>query len=190
MRIFSKILANWRNSLAAKFAFGDVLDVGCNDGSLINFLDSNKVRSYTGVDIQDTEQFVMEKAKIKKLKCAFYKGNILELTFENKFDAIFLIALLEHFRHPEKLVAHVEKYLKSDGVIVVTTPSPVGEKLHSILANLNVLSKEAVLDHVVFLDKTKLEEIFAKHNFTIVIYKPFQFGFNQLLVTKKIAKKI
>lgn len=95
-----------------------VLDIGCNDGKLKDFL---KNPIYYGVDID--KKFVLELTK-KGIKIKQADLNKNELPFKNeKFDFVLLLDILEHVVNPQKLFLDAGKRLKRDGKIIVSLPN-------------------------------------------------------------------
>jgi len=58
-----------------------------------------------------------------------------------------MIALIEHLKHPEYILEQCHTLLKGNGNLVITTPSPSGDKVHKIAARLGLTSKKAVEEH-------------------------------------------
>ena len=95
-----------------------VLDIGCNDGKMKNFL-KNSV--YYGVDID--KELISELTK-KGIKTKQADLNKDELPFKNeKFDFVLLLDILEHVADSQKLLLEAKKRLKEDGKIIVSLPN-------------------------------------------------------------------
>lgn len=95
-----------------------VLDIGCNDGQLNNFLRNCK---YYGIDINPRFIKQLSKRGIKAKKADLNKDS---LPFnKEKFDFIFLLDVLEHVINPSKLLQEAKERLTADGKMVITLPN-------------------------------------------------------------------
>ena len=100
-----------------------VCEIGIGDGYLLRLLSRFGLKS-TGIDISNY--------LIKKLQVIFQeedlKINLLQhdistpVDYENTFDAIFCLDILEHVRDIEKAIENIKKILKNGGILVVTLP--------------------------------------------------------------------
>jgi len=114
-----------------------VLEVGCGRGTMSAYFADNNYDTY----LLDKSKKAMELAKkyFKKnnLKANFYTDDCLKLPFENnKFDIIFSIGLMEHFKNPEKAISEKFRVLKKGGInisyIVPNKKVKVQEEYHWI----------------------------------------------------------
>jgi len=101
------------SQLAQVWAGAKVLDIGCRDGGLRNYL-NNKVQ-YMGIEI------------VKKYESPYVKAkDISEGTdFENDcFDYVFCIKALEHVRNSYFVLTEIKRVLKPGGFLVLSIPNP------------------------------------------------------------------
>jgi hypothetical protein len=75
--------------------------------------------------------------------------------------------------------------LKARSKIIATTPALYGRRVHDIGAKLGIFSKEAAEEHESFLGKSELFCIAEKQGLSVLAYKRFLFGFNQLIAIQK-----
>ena len=111
-------------------------DMACGSGygSLMLSEDCKEVH---GVDIdQETVDEIAVRYKDEK-KVKFYKSNLLDVEFENKFDFIVSFETVEHFDESEigVLMSKFHKALKPYGTIMFSTPynqprTPASVKWH------------------------------------------------------------
>lgn len=99
---------------------GDVLDLGCGDGILSNYLAvSSAERSVTGIELNKNR---IKEADRGLKNAKFVQGNILEKEFP-KSDAVFLTHVLHHlasYEDQEKLLVKCGNDLKKNGKLIVT----------------------------------------------------------------------
>lgn len=95
-----------------------VLDIGCGSG---NFLASLDKATYNAVGIErDRKEFLICKQKKLNVHCSdILTSNMLG----KKFDVITMWHVIEHIQDPHKLLKRVNKLLKQDGVVIMTSPN-------------------------------------------------------------------
>jgi len=105
-----------RHLLATK----TVLDVGCGDGSLMDYLNDDRIFKVTGVDL-----FVpyIEKAKTRKCYQKVLRGDIRKLRFVDQFDAVLCSQVIEHLslREGQNMLSKMEKLARKR--VIIATPN-------------------------------------------------------------------
>jgi methionine biosynthesis protein MetW len=161
---------------------GDLLEIGCNDGSLLLKLrkDFNKVY---GIDIAPT---LIKEAKKKALQnfpkdnavffsvCDANKGlNFLDKTFET----IVCLAVLEHIFDPYFLIDEINRVLKKNGVLVLQVPNIayLKHRIHLLFGKLPVTAtpynwEEIGWDagHLHYFTLKALRQLLEKKGFKII----------------------
>ncbi|MGD9755045.1 MAG: methyltransferase domain-containing protein, partial [Acidimicrobiia bacterium] len=98
-------------------------------------------------------------------------------------DRIIMLAVLEHIP-PDTvggLLREVRRVLKTDGSLVLTTPTPASKPLLEFLAfRLRVISRPEIEDHKKYYDRHAIDEVASSAGMRVVTYKKFQFGLNSL----------
>jgi SAM-dependent methyltransferase len=127
---------------------------------------------------------------------AFYSGELtapdvfqkLESWLPEKADVITLLAFVEHVKDPASILKDLRRILKESGKVVLTTPHPIGRKLHDSLARLYLCSRSGAAEHESFFDRNDLGKIAHQAGYVVVSYRRFLFGLNQLMeITPAIA---
>ncbi len=99
---------------------GKVLDFGCGNGRLVDFLEGTDL-DYVGVD---TSQKLIEIASKKYPEKSFVQiENEKVLPFDDgEFDMVFSIAVFHHFtpKMTDNALSEMNRVLKKDGVLVLT----------------------------------------------------------------------
>ena len=96
-----------------------LLDVGCGNGRLLNFLPNDAV-DYRGVD---NNRALLSLAKKRHPKAKFRYADALKLPFPNAtFDTVWCIAMLHHLPASLQLNAlkEMHRVLKKNGVLALT----------------------------------------------------------------------
>jgi len=176
--ILSPFLSQKRFDAVRPFLKGRVLDFGCGSGGLAEYVSSDK---YLGIDI-DNES-------VSKAKVRFPSHKFLNALPENneKFDTISLLAVIEHVSDPVALLNKLTTYLSANehAKLVITTPHPSLEWIHTIGASLGLFSKHANEEHESLLDRNQLVLVGKKAGLKLEIYKRFLLGANQLAIFSK-----
>lgn len=173
----SKFLENQRNARAIRFLKGPrVLDAGCNTGELRHHLPSTM--EYVGVDRDPSRPHPF----------TFYARDLSQpLNDLGVFDSIAFLATIEHIPGDiqPKILSNLVQVLRPGGMLVVTTPSQFGDKVHDFTSNFKLVSKEAAEDHEKILSLDELATLLKNAGLEIETKSTFLFGMNQLVVGKK-----
>src|SRR3989344_3310782 len=95
-----------------------ILDIGCNDGKLRDFLIDCE---YYGLDLNKEIINSMIKNRIKAKQIDLNKD---ELPFkQERFEYITMLDVLEHIVNPEKLLMDSKNRLNENGKMIITLPN-------------------------------------------------------------------
>lgn len=97
-----------------------ILEIGCATGFMGEYLIKNKKCHVTGVEIGRQESKEAKKRLNRVIEGDIENDTIFEL-IHDKFDVIFASAVIEHLKNPWKILKSLKKYLKKDGILIVTT---------------------------------------------------------------------
>lgn len=105
------------------------LDIGCGEGKLV-FRALVKYLKVYGIDITRTRIDVALKKKNKLSKEGQSRVKLLvadadkKLPFKpNFFDCITMVAALEHFFDPYRIIRETRRILKKDGIVIIQVPN-------------------------------------------------------------------
>jgi SAM-dependent methyltransferase len=89
-----------------------VLDIGCEDGKILNLLKERFNSDISGITL----------GKITRGN-EIFKGDMHEIPFENKlFDVVLILHTLEHSIAPYIALSEIKRVLKTDGIVVIISP--------------------------------------------------------------------
>ena len=161
---------------------GDVLDLGCGVSRIPRYLNPNS--KYVGVEINP--KFI-KWLRDNYPRHTFYQWDLVtgNLCFHSQFDTVLMIAVLEHLRNPDNVMKQIPALLKPDGKLVMTTPTPLGGKIHAIGARIDLFYKEAADQHEGFYNRDQISTLLSKYDLEIIYFKLFLSGGNQIVVSKK-----
>jgi len=120
-----------RNLVASLVERGSsVLDVGCGDGFLLEFLAHSRGIKGCGVDVSET---AVEKARKRGLDVL--RGDVAseEFSEDRTFDYIIISEVLEHLSQPEDLVLRLRENFRKHMIVTVPNSGFVGERLRLLL---------------------------------------------------------
>ncbi len=156
-----------------------VCDLGCGDGTILKTI-SERIKEGYGLDVKMASS---DKTNLHFIEADIAKPLPLE---SDKFDAVFLLAVLEHLESPDIILNEIRRILKPDGKLVLTTPSPRSRPLLEFLAfKLKLISRDEIMDHKHYYSKKELNDLLIKFGFKILKIKTFEFGLNLLAVAEK-----
>ena len=172
-RRFKKILKHLKPNTS-------LLDLGCGyDCDLKNHINHLNI-NYHGLDY-----------KLNKQDKNLYQINLEEKTdlpFESEnFNQIISLANLEHLTHYNKILKESYRILKSEGVLYLTTPTPLAKPVLETLALFNIINPKEIDDHKQYFSKKWLVNELTKAGFQPekIKHQYFQTRFNQLIIAQK-----
>jgi SAM-dependent methyltransferase len=107
----------------------DILDAGSGFGQYTYFMSKNmKHANILGVDvkedqIEDCKYFFQ---KIGKSKCNFQISDLTKIDFNNQFDFILSVDVMEHIEDDFGVFKRFFKALRKNGRVLINTPSNLG----------------------------------------------------------------
>ena len=91
----------------------NIIDVGCSNGDLLYFLaKKNKKLKLTGIDFQKNKS---------NEKITFISGDLFNIKFDQKFDFVINIGVIEHIRDVQKYTKYLSNLLNNSGIIITMT---------------------------------------------------------------------
>jgi 2-polyprenyl-3-methyl-5-hydroxy-6-metoxy-1,4-benzoquinol methylase len=168
------------------FVHGDVLDIGCGWTKLPDMLTNEQI--YVGIDIASV---VLKYCTNRYPQHTFCYRNLdvepLALN-EYRFNTVIMAAVIEHLRFPKRVLWEVRTLLASDGLLIVTTPSPLGNLVHQIGSRIGLFYPESVVKHVQIFGRHALLSTLSGCSYQVVRYRIFSMGMNQLVVCRPSAR--
>lgn len=155
-----------------------VLDVGCNDGAMMQLLKDSKGCDVTGVDVSET---ALALAKEKGLNVINADAQSLPFPDET-FDVAILREVLVHIHTPILALKEIRRVLKKDGILLGSAPH----------ANLErIVWDDKRLHHRYYDEDTirmDLEEAFETIHLRILNGAQFSIGFATSMLADKPAE--
>lgn len=139
-----------------------VLDIGCSNGLVGEYLFKNKKCEMYGCDIDENSLNICKKRNCYKkiFKIDLNDAKQFEKYIkEETFDYIIMADVLEHLINPEQAIVEISKYLKNDGELLVSVPNIS----HGDII-LNLINEKFNYSKIGLLDDTHLR-FFTKQSF-------------------------
>jgi len=170
----SRWLQERRFDVGKGYLQGRVLDFGAHHGVLTRYCTPEM---YLGVE--NDPDFLAEARRLHPE----YRF-VTEIPESKTFDTIAAFAVIEHIKDPGSLLAVWAKALAPGGRIVMTTPHPRFEWIHTIGAKVGLFSQHAHDDHEDLIDRPLMARLGAPAGLVVERYKRFLLGANQLFVMR------
>lgn len=102
-----------------------LLEIGTGSGYLISLIESEYPKAnLTGIEYDPR---LVELTKKKVRYASIIQGNAENLDLKNKiFDIIVTLQVIEHLYRPDLMLLSVKKYLRKNGILILTTPNLEG----------------------------------------------------------------
>ena len=180
MPLLTEYVRRRRYAAIQPFIQGAVLDIGC--GIAVTALSLEAAHRYVGVDVNAALVVDMRRRFPQyEFHCCDVDREPLPVG-DQRFNTVLLVAVLEHLTNPGWVLEQVADCLHPAGRLVITTPTPLGLRLHRWGARLGLFHPHAAEEHQRAYERRALETLLAAHGFRVVLYRRFELGANQLVV--------
>lgn len=155
---------------------GKILDIGCGKGNfLLEFSSKNPEWKLFGVELSKN---ALKFTKQNLPSAILYEGLFNSDIFDEKFDIITTMGVLEHLEEPKTFLNEVSLNLKDDGLFFFDVPN----------FKLNPIDLH-VFDHLNHFTKETLQNLINSSNFKIVKVIEFNDKLPLFLICKKSSIK-
>ncbi|MDX9862223.1 MAG: class I SAM-dependent methyltransferase [Rhodospirillales bacterium] len=175
--LLSPLLRRSRIGMARPYLVGRVLDIGCGVGALSRYCSRD---GYIGVD-PDEESVALARRSNPGFR--FER----EIPAEGNFDTIVGLAVIEHICDPGAWITSLGLRLTDCGKLLLTTPHPSFEWVHTWGSRLGVFSAEAADEHERLIDRAAMAILAREAGLEVTIYRRFLMGANQLFVLSPLS---
>ena len=125
-------IEEWVRSRMLEPSRGDVLEIGCFNGTRNSLWLAERCAHYTGVDLSPSALAVLQ-AKLSSLgldaKTELRAGDLLDFSSERKFDLVYAQGVLHHFQHPDVLFPLIHSLMKPGALLVFSDPVEINPLL-------------------------------------------------------------
>jgi 2-polyprenyl-3-methyl-5-hydroxy-6-metoxy-1,4-benzoquinol methylase len=150
-----------------------ILDLGCGNGYLVNFLIEQGYNAY-GTDASEKGIAIAQKTNSDRFFVQDLSSDALPLQLQCiPFDTIISTEVIEHLYNPEAFIDFCRQQLKQGGELIITTP------YHGYFKNLtlSIFNKwDSHMDplwlggHIKLWSKNTLTKVLTNAGFTVVAF--------------------
>lgn len=143
-----------------------ILDLGTAEGRMLHRI-KDKYPSTLCVGLEYSPDLLKLGAALFK-ELSFIRGDAQDLSFckDASFDVIVAAAIIEHLSSPGKLLRESSRVLKPGGLLIITTPHPLWDKIAGTLGMIHG-------DHQSTMSLSALLGLCRKATFEVVKKKGF-----------------
>lgn len=185
MKFLDHVLQKWRRAKTLKYIpeGSRLLDIGCLDGGYFSYAGKH-IRDGLGIDplLNDmSNKNVRDGITLVK---GFFPRDIPMET--KRFDIITALAVFEHIPIDllQDFVTACYLLLNEKGLVILTVPSPLVDKILIILSRLRLVDGMSLEEHHE-LSINGIKNLFIENGFDLLIHSTFQLGLNNLFVFQK-----
>lgn len=157
-----------------------ILDLGCGIGLSLHIL-AQVFPNITGCDIDEKAlracDKILKEVGVSGLDLRKYDGRKLPFP-NNTFDAVLSIEVVEHVKNPNLMLREIQRVLKKEGVLIITTPNKYWPmETHYKLPFLTYLPQKISDYYVKFSGKGKKYDVYplSYNHFSRLVSKHFDF---------------
>ena len=162
----------------------NILDVGCGEGIVTNYLTNKlsiKENRIAGLDIESN---LLRIAKSINPRVQFYRGSVYELPFQdNSFDLVLALEILEHLEFPERAIRELNRV--SNNWVIISVPNDRIFRFGNMLRFKYISSWGNTPDHIQHWNKKTFKDLISKYLNMIKIKTPCLLWLTLLCRTKK-----
>ena len=154
-----------------------ILDAGCDDARLSNFI--KNIKHYTGVD-SNREVIEQNRKRFEKHDNIDFSVADLDgdLKFNERYDVVVLAAVIEHLKDLPGFLSKIKRATHKDSLVLITTPLRKSDRILKVGARLGIFSKESLDEHQDYFSRKDFADL---ADWKLRVYETFEFGLNQLV---------
>ncbi len=159
-----------------------IIDFGCGS-NFKNIL--NKYQQASKVTLIDLYGKNFSKGNVIYINYNHNFDNIYRKLKNEKFDIVFLVAVIEHMDKPEQVIRKLKRFLNKDGKFIITAPSIYSKPVLEFLAfKLGVINRALIEEHKRYYNKKQYVKLAKKTKCNLLKFKFFMLGMNTLAILK------
>jgi 2-polyprenyl-3-methyl-5-hydroxy-6-metoxy-1,4-benzoquinol methylase len=142
---YNAVLAHYKVVSCIEHAKGNsLLDLACGDG-LMTAMFARHFERVVGVDASGAH--IIE-ARLRLPNARFFESLIENFDFEEKFDAVFLLDILEHVIDPIAVLKKAAGFLNPDGMLIAHVPNAlaINRRLAVLMGTLKACDELSPFD--------------------------------------------
>jgi len=158
---YAKLVSDISPFLSKKSA---ILDIGCANGGLLNFLNEQGYENLTGLDPSAKCVSYVSMQGIKAVRGDIFNNSLI--TDKIEYDFVIFSHVFEHLYDLKKAVQYVSSYLKEGGLVYIEVPDASRYKDFYVVPYYYFDS-----EHINHFSEHSLTNLFLQSNFEFVKYE-------------------
>lgn len=158
----------------------NILDVGCDTGAFLDVAQRDFGMSVAGIEISPISAEIAIKKGFK-----VYVGSILNVTVDQKFDAIVINDVIEHVEAPNAMIEKLVGLLNPDGRLFISTPNGdaliyiLGRLIFKAFGRVKLLDKLYLPYHEWYFPPRALRRLVESNGLNVVSHNLVEFPFSE-----------
>ena len=179
IRWIDHLLQKWRARRARPWipSGANVLDIGCHQGEFLHSL-GDRIGPSVGYDPLTRPR---ANGRYRLVAEVFAEPAPFG---DASFDAVVMLATLEHIRDKDPLGRACQRLLRPGGRLIITVPSGFVDAIVHTLCTLRLADGMSLEEHHGY-DPRTTPQVFGRHGFALEHQCRFQLGLNHLFVLRK-----
>lgn len=183
MAVLTKRLQTARQARIHPHIGGRVLDLGCHRARIYEEM-ADRVDRYCGVDV-DAEIVAENRERFPDARFEVRNLDDDPLALGETFDAVLMVALIEHLFNQKHVMGEVRDALAPEGRVLITSPTPFGNDIvHRNGSRIGLFARDATDDHVIVFNKHRLGILADEVGLRVETHTYFQLGCNQFAILR------
>lgn len=153
-----------------------ILDLGCGPRPWFRYLEPAERERFSLTAIDQRAY-----PSVSDGSLTFVQANIeAPLPFEvGTFDLVTMLAVLEHLNNPVAVLGQIQRVLRPNGRLLLTTPTWRAKPILELLAfRLHLIDQREIADHKRYFNANELRQFLIDAGFKIKTLRSFEFGCN------------
>ena len=177
--LIKRFLKNLKDAVYLSGSAKNVLEVGCGEGYILNYV--SNLKKFFRIQGIDYSPEIIKKAKSCYPKLFFSQKSIYNLGFwDNEFDLILACEVLEHLKDFEKALAEIKRVTAQ--YVIVSVPIEPMWRIFNMLRGSYILSLGNTPGHVQHWNKQSFLKMLRKYFLIEKLWYPYPW---QMALCKK-----
>jgi ubiquinone/menaquinone biosynthesis C-methylase UbiE len=165
-----------------------ILEVGCGAGNVLEQVEQGQLY---GIDLS---RYLLEKSKHRLAQCSarLTQANAEHLPFaDESFDKLICTEVLEHVRHPRKVLSEIARVVTSEAIIVISIPNEkLIDQFKQIINNLGLGSRLLRGDESSYSSPNHMTDEWHLHSFSLNLLNRISGGILVIQEVKAIPSRL
>ena len=137
-----------------------ILEIGCAGGTQLVYFNKEFGYEPYGVDYSEEGcRIARENLKLHDISGQIICEDVFDASFEQEFDIVYSMGLIEHFFDPDKIIDKHIELLKPGGILIITIPNFKGSLYYGLIKIRGEETELARTHNLSIMEISKLKKI-------------------------------